>query len=122
MKSKLKSKELWLNKKNLKQAIDKRLTFIFEIKPQKEHFLVKYHRFFSYWSLYFSTLLRWENTYVCQQLRTEKQEIINKEIIKQESGIELTFTLEINIQKKHFSEKDQQFFSWWNAHFQPLLG
>ena len=36
---------------------------------------------------------------------------LNKEIINQENGIELNFTLEINMKKKHFSEEDHQFFS-----------
>ena len=36
---------------------------------------------------------------------------LNKEIINQENGIELNFTLEINMKEKHFSEEDHRFFS-----------
>ena len=36
---------------------------------------------------------------------------LNKEIINQENGIELNFTLEINMKKKHFSGEDHRFFS-----------
>ena len=62
--------------------------------------------------------------YICMpQVKNQKaRNYISKGIIKQENGIELTFTLELNMQKKHFSEEDQQFFSKWNVHYQPLLG
>ena len=51
--------------------------------------------------------------YICMpQVKNQKaRNYISKGIIKQENGIELTFTLELNMQKKHFSEEDQQFFS-----------
>ena len=39
-----------------------------------------------------------------KQLKSKKF-TTNKEIIKQENGIELTFTLKINIKIKHFSQE-----------------
>ena len=45
---KLERKEFTLNNENIKQEIDTQLLFILEIKLKNEHFLAKYHRFFSY--------------------------------------------------------------------------
>ena len=39
------------------------------------------------------------------------QATLNNKNIKQENGIELTFTLEARIQNQHFSQEIHQFFS-----------
>ena len=36
--------------------------------------------------------------------------------------MQLILILEIKLQKEHFSEKYQQFFSYWSSQFGPLLG
>ena len=53
---------------------------------------------------------------------TSKELTLHNKNIKQEVDIELTFTLEIKIQKEHFLAKYQQFFNCWRVSFQTILG
>ena len=55
------------------------MTFILENKLQKEYFLAKYDSFFSELCVHFEPLLRWECAYVCHDIKTEKEEIYNKQ-------------------------------------------
>ena len=51
------------------------------------------------------------HSYATTQELKSKRFTLNTKNIKQEVGIELRFTLEINIQNQHFSEEYKQFFS-----------
>ena len=57
-------------------------------------------------------MLGWKNTYLSttQELKSKTFNLNNKNL-KQEIGIELTFTLETGIQNQHFSQEMHQFFS-----------
>ena len=54
------------------------VTFISEIKPQKERFLEKYDCFFKDLCILLEPLLGWERAYVCNDLRTAKESIKSK--------------------------------------------
>ena len=56
----LKKKAFTKNSQNIQQAVDIQLTFISEIKLQKEHFLAKYDCSFGDLCVYFEPLFGWE--------------------------------------------------------------
>ena len=58
---------------NTKQALDIKLTFMLEIKPEKEQFSAKHDFFPSFYRVHFGLLLGWEYEFVCQDLGTVKQ-------------------------------------------------
>ena len=60
-----------LHNENIKQSNGMQLTFILEIKLQKEHCSAKYHQFNNSWRVSFETLLGWQTKYVCQKLRNK---------------------------------------------------
>ena len=60
----------------------------------------------------FDLLLGCEYSYVCNQLRTEKEGItVKRQNLKKAFSIQLIFILEIKLQNEHFSEKISHFFS-----------
>ena len=56
-------------------------------------------------------MLGWKNTYAMIQEPKSKTFTLSNKIIKQATGIELTFTLETRIQNQHFSKEIHQFLS-----------
>ena len=67
--------EFRINNQNIKQKFGIQVTFISEIKPQKEPFLAKYDCFFGDLWVHFEYLLGWECACICHGLRTEKESI-----------------------------------------------
>ena len=61
----LKKKAFRLNSQNIKQKFGVQVTFILEIKPQKESLLAKYDCHYGDLCVHFEPLLRWESEYVC---------------------------------------------------------
>ena len=51
-----------------------------------------------------------------QELKSEEF-MLNKENIKQEIGIQLSFFSEVKLKKEHLLAKYLQFFSYWSVHF-----
>ena len=64
-----------INSQNIQQKFGIQVTFISEIKPQKERFLEKYDCFFKDLCIHLEPLLGWERAYVCNDLRTAKESI-----------------------------------------------
>ena len=64
-----------INSQNIQQKFGIQVTFISEIKPQKERFLEKYDCFFKDLCILLEPLLGWERAYVCNDLRTAKESI-----------------------------------------------
>ena len=79
------------------------MTFISEIKPQKERFLAKYDCYFGDLCVHFETPLGWETAYVCPNIRTEKKAFtVNSQNINQAIDIQVTFITEKKLHKEHF--------------------
>ena len=73
-----------MNSQNIKQKFGIQVTFISEIKPQKERFLAKYDCYFGDLCVHFKPPLRWESAYVCPNIRTEKKAFtVHSQNIKQ---------------------------------------
>ena len=73
MTKELKNKAFRINSQNKKRAIDKEVTFISEIKLQKEHFLSKRHCLLGDLRVHFEPLLGWKCTYICHHQAIEKE-------------------------------------------------
>ena len=56
----------------------KQLPSNLEVQLQKKRFLAKYHQFFGYWTVHIEPLSGWESTYVCLDLKIEKQRLYIK--------------------------------------------
>ena len=69
----LKNKRFRINSQNIQQATGIQVTYISKIKIQKEAFLAKYDCFFADLCVHYEPLLGWKCTYVCHNLRTEKE-------------------------------------------------
>ena len=95
-------KAFTVNRKNIKQKIAIKMTFILEVSF-KSIFLSKYDHFSICWCMYFEHILGWECAYLCHNPRTEKEDVYDKyREHKTSKGIEATFTLEFKLQSTFF--------------------
>ena len=67
-----------INSQNIQQTFRIQVTFISEIKPQKERFLDQYDCFLRNFCVHVEPLLGWEYAYVWHDIRTEKESIYGK--------------------------------------------
>ena len=67
-----------INSQNIEQEFGIQVTFIIEIKPQKERFLAKKPSLFGDFCVDFEPPLGWECAYVWHDIRTEKESIYGK--------------------------------------------
>ena len=71
--------EFRIKSPNTKKAIRIEVISITEMKLQEEYFVVKRHCFLGNLHFHFEPLLGWECKYVCQEKRTEKEAIQEKQ-------------------------------------------
>ena len=95
-----------------------------EINLQKQKFLGKYDCFSADLCVHFEPLLGWQCTYVCCNIRTEKESIYGKQSEYKTrnwhtSG--LHYGKEAS-KKEHFLVKKHCHFGDFRVHFEPLLG
>ena len=98
------------------------MNFVLEIKLKRYMCLANYDGFFGGLCVHFELLLGWECTYVCRNIKTEKENTVNTQNIKQTIGIQLIFITEKYFQREHFLAKEQSLFEDLSIHFEPLLG
>ena len=92
-----------ITSQNIEQAFGIQVTFIREIKPEKERFLQKKHFDFC---VHFKPLFKMEMCLICHYYRTGKDAFkINSQNIKQNAGIQVTFISEIKRRLEHFLAK-----------------
>ena len=81
---------------------------------------IKIRQFFSNFYIHFEFLLGWECTYICHDLRTEKEEIYVKKGEYKESNWHPNDTCKFSF-KHTFVANSDHFLSYWFVHFEPVL-
>ena len=102
----LKWKEFRIINQDIEQAIGILARFNSEINLQKETFLAKYDCFSADLCAHFETLLGWECTYICHNIRLKKKLFtVYNHNIKQETGIQVALIMEKKLHKKNIYQQ-----------------
>ena len=117
----LKKKPFRIHSQIIKKTIGVQVTFISEVRLQKENFLAICDSFFRDLRIHFESQLGWEYAYVYQELKKKalKAKQKTKKNIKKINGLQVTFILEIKLQKYNFSANVTVFLSTYPSILNP---
>ena len=119
----IKTMAFGINSKNIEQAFGIQVTFITEIKPQKERFLGKKTVFLVTFAFILKSCQDGNvHTYATSEEIKMMAFRVNSRNIKQGIGIEVTFIMETKLQKEHFLPEKYCLSGDLCVHFESLLG